>query len=111
MPTWDHSEKYANALWCVVLETSCCQINGANLKNGNLTCAFVCEQKSACDILIRKYSYSQGKTVILPPFRNTVDFFEIGHFPKKEKYPQNQKKMYIILKYIYISVETSKFAI
>ena len=30
------------------------QINGASLKNGNLTCAFVCEQKSACDIRIRE---------------------------------------------------------
>ena len=49
---------------------------------------------------------------VLPPFRNTVDFFEIGRFPKKEKYPQNQKKMYIILKYIFLGlIETSKFAI
>jgi len=30
---------------------------------------------------------------ILPPFQNIVDFFEIGRFPKNEKYPQNQKKM------------------
>jgi len=46
------------------------------------------------------------------PFRNTVDFFEIGRFPKKEKYPQNQKKMYIILKSIFLGlIVTSKFAI
>ena len=24
---------------------------------------------------------------ILPPFQNRVDFFEIGRFPKNEKYP------------------------
>ena len=46
-------------LYCVILDSQgggveSFQINGASLKNGNLTCAFVCEQKSACDILIRE---------------------------------------------------------
>ena len=49
---------------------------------------------------------------LLPPFQNTVDFFKIGPFPKREKYPQNQKKMYIILKYIFLGLlGRLKFAI
>ena len=64
---------------CVILDSQggggveSFQINGASLKNGNLTCAFVCAQKSACDILICEYSYSRGKTVI--------EEFSISTFP------------------------------
>ena len=62
-----------------ILEVWCCQKHITQLPPSKLK----------FDTKLRKVSPNN----LLPPFQNIVDFFEIGRFPKNEKYPQNQKKM------------------